>query len=180
MSVLPRYLSHTPNPTITLDGHQLQFVNEFPYLGHIITNDSNDNADIEDKRRKLCALGNMITRRFAFCNRDTKLVLFRTYCYSVYGSSLWAKHTQEQLRRLRVVHNDILRRFTNTPRYNSATTMFRDSNLRSLKENIRFSIASLVTRLQKSDNSLIINMLISDAKTRSAMWQKWERVAFVA
>ena len=180
MSVLPRNLSHTPNPTITMDGHQLQFVNEFPYLGHIITNDLGDSADLEHRRRKLCALGNMITRRFAFCNRDTKLVLFRTYCYSVYGSSLWAKHTQEQLRRLRVVHNDILRRFTNTPRYNSATTMFRDYNLRSLKEIIRFSIASLVTRLQKSDNALIRNMLNSDAKTRSAMWQKWERVAFVA
>ena len=177
MSVLPRNLRHTPNPVITLGTHQLQFVNEFPYLGHIISNNLNDNTDIEHKRRKLCAVGNMITRRFAFCNIDTKLVLFQTYFYSVYGSSLWTNYTQEQLRRLRVVHNDILRRLTHTPRYHSATLMFQNHNLRTLMENTRISITSLVSRLQNSDNSLIQNVLGSDARVQSVIWNRWERLA---
>ena len=179
MSILPRNLRHIPNPTITLEGHQLLFVSEFSYLGHIITNNLSDNADIEHKRRKLCALGNMITRRFSFCNTDTKLVLFRAYFYNVYGSSLWAKYTQEHLRRLRVVHNDILRRFTKTPRHHSASALFQECNVRTLIATIRFSIASLVHRLKKSDNALIRNMLVSDAKIKSVLWQNWERVAFV-
>ena len=179
MSILPRHLRHMPDPTITLGRHQLQFVTEFPYLGHIISNDLNDNPDIEQKRRKLCALGNMVTRRFAFCNRDTKLALFRAYFYGIYGSPLWANHSQESLRRIRVVHNDILRRLTYTPRFHSASALFQECNLRCLKEIIRFSIASLVKRLQESENTLIRNVLVSEAKTRSVMWHNWERVAFV-
>ena len=178
MSILPRHLSHIPNPVITLGMHRLQFVNEFPYLGQIITNNLNDNTDIEHKRRKLCALGNMVTRRFAFCNTDTKLVLFRTYFYNIYGSSLWSNLTQEHLRRLKVVHNDILRRLTHTPRFHSASAMFQDCNLRTLKEITRFSINSLMSRLQSSNNALVQNILISDAKVQSAMWRYWERVVF--
>ena len=177
MSVLPRNLRHIPDPVITLGVHQLQFVNEFPYLGHIITNTLKDNTDIEHKRRKLCALGNMVTRRFAFCNIDTKLVLFQSYFYNVYGSSLWANYTQEHLRRLRVVHNDILRRLTHTPRFHSASLMFQNCNLRTLKEITRFSITSLMSRLQSSDNSLIQSVLSSDARVHSTIWDHWERVA---
>lgn len=179
MSIIPRYLRHIDNPAITLGIHRLQFVNEFPYLGHIITNNLNDNTDIEHKRRKLCALGNMICRRFAFCNVDTKIVLFRAYFYSIYGSSLWSHYTQEQWRRIKVVHNDILRRLTHTPRFHSASTMFQECNLRTLNEIIRLSISSLVTRLSSSDNELIQSILNSDAKSNSTMWQHWERIAFV-
>ena len=35
MSIYPRDLRHTPDPSITLGNHQLVFVDEFPYLGHI-------------------------------------------------------------------------------------------------------------------------------------------------
>ena len=34
-------------PHFTIDGHCLQFVNEFRYLGHIISNNLCDNADIK-------------------------------------------------------------------------------------------------------------------------------------
>ena len=168
-------------PTITLGQHRLQFVTQFPYLGHIITTDLTDGADIEHRRRKLCALGNMITRRFAFCNRDTKLALFRSFCYNVYGSHLWASYTQEQRRRIKVTHNDILRRLTNTPRtrFHSASAMFAGCHLRTLKEIIRFSMSSLISRLQRSANSIVMNVLVSGARPVSKIWQLWEREAFV-
>ena len=166
-------------PSITLGEHQLEFVTEFPYLGHIITNDQRDNLDIEHRRRKLCALGNMITRQYAFCNRDTKLSLFRSFCYNVYGSHLWTSFTQEQFRRLKVTHNDILRRLTYTPRFHSASAMFAACHLRSIKEIIRYSMASLTHRLQRSANSIVQNVLLSGARHISKMWQLWEREAFV-
>ena len=172
---------HFREPTIFLGQHRLQFVTQFPYLGHIITNDLKDDADIEHRRRKLCALGNMITRRFAFCNRDTKLTLFRSFCYSVYGSHLWANYRSEPRRRIKVTHNDILRRLTNTPRSrnHSASAMFAACNLRTLKEIIRHSMSSLICRLQRSTNSIITNVLVSGARPVSRIWQIWEREAFV-
>ena len=179
MSILPRNLRHIPDPLIRLGTHHLQFVNEFPYLGQIITRTMTDNNDIEHRRRKLCALGNMVTRRFAFCNHDTKMVLFRTYFYNIYGSSIWANFTQENLRRLNVVHNDILRRLTHSPRFHSASALFQECNIRTLKEITRLSITSLISRLHSSNNSLIQNLLDSDAKVQSLIWRYWERVAFV-
>ncbi|XP_064120658.1 uncharacterized protein LOC135225258 [Macrobrachium nipponense] len=111
MSLLPRSLKHIAEPQIFLRNHRLEFVHEFPYLGHISTDYLKDTADIEQRHRKLCATGNMIARRFAFCHRDVKLLLFR----------------------ITVVHNDILKRLTNTPRYHSATQMFIENHLDNLK-----------------------------------------------
>ena len=179
MLIRPRELRHIAEPRIMLEHHHLEFVNEFPYLGHIISSDLKDNTDIENRRRKLCALGNMITRRYGFCNIDTKILLFQSYCYSIYGSSLWTNYTQEQLRRLKVVHNDILRRLTRTPRFHSASELFVNYNLRPLKVIIRHSMTSLVSRLLNSTNVNIVNVLNSGARVCSKMWQKWENEAFV-
>ena len=157
----------------------LEFVSEFPYLGHIITNNLTDTADIEHRRRKLCSLGNMITRRFAFCHQDTKFLLFRTYCYNVYGCSLWSNYTNEAMRRITVIHNDILRRLTNTPRYHSASVMFTTNRLDNIKIITRRSMASLIGRLQNSENPLISNVLNSEAKLMSMLWVLWNREAHV-
>ena len=174
MSIFPRRLNHLPNPIIRLDGHRLKFVEEFPYLGQIITKKLSDSSDMEHRRRKLCALGNMITRRFAFCNLDTKLALFRSFFYSVYGCTLWCNFTQENLRRLRVVHNDILRRLTKTPRFHSATDMFGDYNVRNLTEIMNHAVINVQCRIKNSSNSLIVDILASEARVRSTIWQKWE------
>lgn len=179
MSVLPRSLRYLEDPTIHLGNHKLEFVSEFPYLGHIITNNLTDTADIEHRRRKLCSLGNMITRRFAFCHQDTKFLLFRTYCYNVYGCSLWSNYTNEAMRRITVIHNDILRRLTNTPRYHSASVMFTTNRLDNIKIITRRSMASLIGRLQNSENPLISNVLNSEAKLKSKLWVLWNREAHV-
>ena len=174
MRILPKALRHLQEPEIKLGDHRLQFVNEFPYLGHIITNDMKDTTDIEHRRRKLCSLGNMITRRFAFCNEDTKFTLFRSFCYSIYGCSLWFNHTQEHFRRLKVVHNNILRRLTNTPRARSASELFIRCGLRNLDAIRIRTIQSLKSRLMASNNSLIINTLESEARLSSPIWLRWE------
>ena len=174
MRILPKALRHLQEPEIKLGDHRLQFVNEFPYLGHIITNDMKDTTDIEHRRRKLCSLGNMITRRFAFCNEDTKFTLFRSFCYSIYGCSLWFNHTQEHFRRLKVVHNNILRRLTNTPRVRSASELFMRCSLRNLDAIRIRTIQSLKSRLMASNNSLIIHTLESEARLSSPIWLRWE------
>ncbi|XP_064088459.1 uncharacterized protein LOC135202924 [Macrobrachium nipponense] len=63
MSLLLRSFKHIAEPQIFLGNHRLEYVDEFPYLDHIITNDLKDTADIEQRRRKPCATGDMIIRR---------------------------------------------------------------------------------------------------------------------
>ncbi|XP_064079527.1 uncharacterized protein LOC135196616 [Macrobrachium nipponense] len=52
MSLLPRSLKHIAEPQIFLGNHRLEVAHEFPYLGHIITKDLKDAADMEQRRRK--------------------------------------------------------------------------------------------------------------------------------
>lgn len=172
MSILPKRLRSIPDPLITLQGHPLQFVNEFPYLGHIISKDLKDNSDINNRRRKLCAVGNMITRRFAFCDLNTKIILFRSYCYSIYGCALWANYNQECIRQLTVVHNDILRRLTITPRFASAKDLFAGHNLNQIRAITRTTMVSLIKRLESSSNTLIRNTLLSETRSVSNIWRK--------
>lgn len=97
MAMLPRRLRDIPDPVISLNGHPLEFVDEFPYLEHLIKKKENQKDNDTDHRQcNLCSVGNMITRRFG---PETKLTLFRTYCYNIYGGALWVDYTQESIRR---------------------------------------------------------------------------------
>ncbi|XP_064096293.1 uncharacterized protein LOC135208075 [Macrobrachium nipponense] len=48
MSLPPRSLKHIAETQIFFGNHRLEFVNEFPYLGHITTGDLEDTADIDE------------------------------------------------------------------------------------------------------------------------------------
>ena len=50
------------------------------YLGHIITNNLSNEADIEDKMRVLYARNNMLRMKFYFCSDQVKNKLFSAYC----------------------------------------------------------------------------------------------------
>ena len=55
----------------------VQFVNEFRYLGHIITDNQKDDDDIESETRNLFIRTNVLLRRFGKCSREVKLRLFK-------------------------------------------------------------------------------------------------------
>ncbi|XP_073960758.1 uncharacterized protein [Choristoneura fumiferana] len=60
----------------------------FKYLGHIVTDDLKDDADMERERKALCVKANILARRFARCSNAVKITLFKAYCSSFYTSSL--------------------------------------------------------------------------------------------
>ena len=53
------------------------------YLGHIMTNNLSDEADMEDKMRRLYARSNMLRRKFYFCSQ-VKNKVFSAYCNNIY------------------------------------------------------------------------------------------------
>ena len=62
------------------------------------------------------------------------------------------------MRKLRVCHNDILRRMTDVPRWNSATAMFAREHLDNLDVLLRKLYFGFKARLQTSTN-LILNAI---------------------
>ena len=76
---------------IMLGDTVLSSVQTYRYLGHIITNNLSDEADMEDDMRGLYARGNMLRRKFYFCSDQVKNKLFSAYCNNMcvrYGSPM--------------------------------------------------------------------------------------------
>ena len=71
---------------------ELSFVEEFRYLGHIVTADCGDDKDIKKQFRRQNAVGNMLVRKFSFAPIEAKIQLFKSYCYPIYGCAGWATH----------------------------------------------------------------------------------------
>ncbi|XP_063621719.1 uncharacterized protein LOC134793932 [Cydia splendana] len=142
-------------PPIYLNGVPLERVQQFKYLGHIVTTDLKDNADIERERRALCVRANMIARRFARCSWDVKVTLFRAYCTSLYTCSLWANYTQKAYNTLRVQFNNAFRALMGLPRYCSASGMFAEARTACFYASMRARGAALVRRVRASPNAVL-------------------------
>ena len=152
---------------------------QFTYLGHVISSDLTDDADIINQNRKLCARGNTVARKFKSTTMDVKSCLFKAYCYNIYGMSLWCNYKASTINRLRVNYNNILRRMTNQPPWNSASAMFVQHGLRGFYELRRNCCYSLRSRLQPSSNTLVQQVMHSDAYWASSLQQHWDAVLHV-
>ena len=163
---------------IKLSGKILKYVDEFNYLGHIISNNLSDNADICNQNRKLCARGNMVARKFKAGSITVKRTLFQAFCYSIYGFALWSNYNAGNLNRLRVNYNNILRRMMNVRSYESASQMFVTHHLRGFWELRRYACFSLMRRVIESDNELVTRVVNSDARALSPIWNTWQEVLY--
>lgn len=142
-------------PPVRLNGISLERVSQFTYLGHIVTVDLKDHADIERERRALSRRANMLARRFARCSTDVKITLFRAYCTSLYTCSLWAKYSQKSFGSLRVQFNNAFRAVLGLSRFCSASGMFAAANTDCFNSNMRKRGAALVRTVRASSNAAL-------------------------
>ncbi|XP_061728802.1 uncharacterized protein LOC133533773 [Cydia pomonella] len=142
-------------PEIMLGGVALKIVDKFKYLGHIITRELSDDMDVERERRALAVRGNMLARRFARCNEEVKLTLFKAYCQTFYTCSLWVRFTQKAYNTLRVQYNNVLRMLLRRPKHCSASGMFAEARTDDFFAIRRKRIASLPGRVRGSSNSML-------------------------
>ena len=77
----------TSFPQFIIDGRCMQFVSEFRYLGHVLTDNLHDDADIKREIR------NMLIQRFSRCSQHVKIAIFRTFFICLYGVPLWSHYT---------------------------------------------------------------------------------------
>jgi len=110
-------------PEFKLGNSTVQFVHEFKYLGHIVSQDEKDDADIEREIRSLFIRTNVLLRRFGKCTKDVKLTLFKTYCMCFYDVALWKYHTITSVNKLRSAYNKCIKIFFGFNRCYSVTLM---------------------------------------------------------
>ncbi|MPC92589.1 hypothetical protein E2C01_087686 [Portunus trituberculatus] len=81
--------------------------------------------------------------------------------------------TPSSIYRLRVCHNDILKRLLGVRRWFSSSETFVSNNIKCLDVVRRHSVSSLKLRAEQSWNTVVTTIRQSSAYTRGAMRQKW-------
>ena len=76
----------------------------------------------------------MLLRKFSYCkcSPDVKCCMFKSYCATMYCSSMWLYSTVTSMKKLKIAYNNGLRRLLNLPKYNSASEMFVNLNILSM------------------------------------------------
>ncbi|KAG0716442.1 hypothetical protein GWK47_009723 [Chionoecetes opilio] len=169
----------------------------YPYLYNVYTDDLSANlrdtgigchihdgcikslSYADDMTTKLLVVGNTLQRKFSYCSREVKMELFRSYCYSIYCNSLWSRYKVATLNRLKVCHNDILKRLLGLPRWCSSSLAFTRNGVNNLDVIRRHSVFSLRSRVELSTNSIITSVRQSSAYVCGPIQQRWLGLLFV-
>ena len=122
-------------------------VDQCKYLG-IIISVKNCDADLKRQMRKYYANANMLLRKFSYCSPDVKCCMFKSYCSTMYCSSMWFDSTVTAMKKLKIAYNNGLRRILNLPKYNSASEMFVNRHIPSFYELLRKFVYSFKSRIQ--------------------------------
>ena len=99
----PKNFKLSKPPFLLLGLDKVEFVDRVKYLGIIMDSSSNENCDISRQTKALYCIGNKLRSKFSLCSTHVKNILFKSYCMSLYGSSLWHNYNSYSIRRLRAM-----------------------------------------------------------------------------
>ena len=139
----------------------LHVTKSYTYLGHIITDNLCDEADIKAKVGCLYGRSNILLRKFYFCSERVKNRLFSSYCSNLYLCSVWANYRKSSISRFIVSYNNSFRILHNLHMRCSASSMFANAVVDNCSTCIRKSIFSLMMRLNTSINVIVQSTLKS-------------------
>ncbi|KAG0723278.1 hypothetical protein GWK47_005613 [Chionoecetes opilio] len=122
-----------------------------------------DDDDIIKQTTKLLVVGSTLQRKFSYCNREVKMELFRSHCYSIYCNSLWSRFKVATLNHLKVCHNDTLKNLLGLARWSSSSLSFGRNGVNNLDVIRRHSVFTLRSRVELSANSIITSVRQSSA-----------------
>ena len=163
-----KYSCSTYNEIFRFCGTNLKFSKEVTHLGHILSENLDDSADILRETRYLLRKANYILCTFSFADPFVQCSLLKSFCLSLYGAQLWDL-SNKNISNLQVVFNKILRRLWNLP-FNSHTKIVHCvSRIESIKNLIykRFnrlyqrahSCSSLVRTIFSFSSSLLYSFV---------------------
>ena len=108
-------LSHPPpNTLLIFGGVPLSFKDTVFHLGHILSRDLSDSADIIRATWDMVCKANCLLKTFSCADSLVKTHLFHSFCLSLYGTPLWWL-SSKALKSLEVSFNKILHRICHLP-----------------------------------------------------------------
>ena len=134
-----------------LGNEELSFVEEFHYLGHIMTADCRDDKDIKKQFRRQNSVGNMLVRKFSCAPMEAKIQLFKSYCYPIYGCALWRHSYQNSIRKLPVSYSDTFKPLIKRSQIHQLESGICDKRNRQY----HFGVQQICLQLDEKSNSFL-------------------------
>jgi len=73
----------------SIDGKDMEFVEEFSHLGHVLSSNLDDKSEIINKRNSLCGKSNNVLCYFRNCDPLLKVKFMSHYCHDFDCCALW-------------------------------------------------------------------------------------------
>jgi hypothetical protein len=142
-------------PNFKLAGHDLAFVSQFRYLGHIIDQSMIDDKDIMREIKAMFTRANLLCRKFKRCSVEVKIKLFKSYIICLYDSPLWSNYTSGILNKLASCYVKCMKIFFGYNKYSSVTGMLIDLGLPSFNTVLHNNAQRYNSRLLSCSNNVV-------------------------
>ena len=174
----PKFMDNINMPTFKIFNENMKVVNEYTYLGHILTDSLSDDLDILRQRKKIYAQGNNIRRKFYMCSLDVKLELFRSYCSSLYTAHLWTNYTKSVINKLYTAYHNMLKLIVGVSKREHTRPICVSLKVVYCPALIRKLIYKFIGRLTNSDNDFISAICGMSVFYRSNIWKHWRSLLY--
>ena len=108
-------------PLFQIGTNKINFVKQFKYLGHILSDTCSDNEDIFREVRSCFMRTNILKRKFNHCSYSVKILLFKTYCLCFYDIGLWWSYSVSAINKFKSCYNRCIKLFFGFKRRDSLT-----------------------------------------------------------
>jgi len=178
MCIQPSNQGKVFNPTLTLSGTALRYVDSHKYLGVYIATSFKDDVNIRSQTCGIYCRGNMLIRNFSNCSDDVKCTLFKSFCTSLYCAPVWNYHTRESFDRMKVAYNRIFRILLGLEHRISMSRAFIERGINPFVVVFRKYIVSFRSRILKSENVFIRTIYESLYFMNCHLFRKWSNTIF--
>ena len=145
-----------------MNNEPIPVVDHFKYLGHILSDNRNDDLDIKRQQKKIYAQGNSILRKFHMCSIEVKVELFKTYCTPLYTAHLWTNYSSLALKNFFIAYHNVMKLFIGLPKREHNRPICVYNEIPYGPALIRNYIYKFICRLERSENDIIYTINNSD------------------
>ena len=149
-----KWISSVPLPTISFEGHMLDFVDGWKHLGHTFCATLSNVVSIDVETKRFFSSFNSFFHVFKGASPIVLCCLLLSYSTIFYGCQLWSCNDIE-LHRLRVAWNDAVRKICGIGRRCHVDSMLAATGLLPLPDLLRKRKLQFRNRLLRSKNTMI-------------------------
>ena len=116
--------------------------------------------------------GNLLVRKYKFCSVKVRCYLFKTFCYSVYGTTLCSPCNTATMKKLKVCYNKVFKMLLGYSPWHSVRRMFISQSVRSYDELHRY-------KCYRSQNILLRTIVSFDAFVIPSITDRWNSILYI-